>query len=55
MDRTIWNGTGEVGNAAYFTKHNGEIVGRPYVRARVRKELGAAVLAYTVDDDAWMR
>lgn len=68
--RPIWNGKGQIvedgpNREAYWTKDSGEIVGRPYVRERASRGLSAwrdmyslearrAVLAATVDDDAWL-
>lgn len=66
MARTIWNGSGEIrDDEVYFTDNAGAMVGRPYVRERVRRaltkwariySLGVRhnVLAETVDNDAWL-
>ncbi len=65
-ERQFWDGTGDADGKVYFTKNNGEIVGRPYVRSRVSRYLsrryqgvdGALValkiLSVTVDNDAWL-
>lgn len=66
MAREIWNGVGEISaDAAYFTKMDGTLQGRPYVRRRASSYVSArcwyiprkfrkAALAATVDDDAWL-
>lgn len=65
-EHQIWDGTGDADGKVCFTKNNGEIVGRLYVRSRVVRHLsrryrgveGAKVvqriLKATVDNDAWM-
>jgi hypothetical protein len=63
---SIWNGKGDADGFVYFTKDNGEIVGRPYVEKRVAAGLGRWRDLYTVDarrlalhattgSDAWLR
>lgn len=62
--RSIWNGRGDVGEAAYFTKYNGSIAGRPYVRARAARYLASLhyltrkgreeILTRTIDNDEWL-
>ncbi len=61
----IWDGKGEADGFVYFTKDNGEIVGRPYLRRRAVAALSrfrrwrsdvdrAATLAATIDNDEWL-
>ena len=38
-----------------YTKNNGEIVDRFYVRRRVVSDSGVKVAKVTVDNDEWMR
>jgi hypothetical protein len=38
-----------------YTKNNGEIVDRDYVRCRVVSKCGAKVAQLTVDNNDWMR
>lgn len=66
MSKAIWSGKGEADGLAWFTKDNGEIVGRPYVERRVSAALSRwrrfhnldhrrAVMARTVGSDDWLR
>lgn len=63
--RMIWSGKGDAEGQVTFSKDNGELVGRGYVRARVRDglrrwdssfgaEVRRATLAETVDCDEWL-
>lgn len=65
MARDFWNGSGEAEDKVYWTKNDGMIVGRPYVRERARRALSKwhpykqtehrnKVLAATVDNDQWL-
>ena len=66
MPKAIWDGRGDADGTVYFTKNNGELVGRPYLRRRVASHLARwswrfpldarrAALAATVGDDDWLR
>jgi hypothetical protein len=67
MPKRIWNGEGELqADEVAFTKMRGEIVGRPYVRARVVQYLAThgrhftaeerqACVERTVGNDSWLR
>lgn len=61
----IWDGDGVADDQVYFTKDNGDIVTRTYVRDRVARyfarfarsfplSIRKAALVMTVGDDAWM-
>lgn len=63
--KKIWDGKGLADGQVFFVRANGEIVGRPYVRDRVRRHLARwsrtysvsvrnQTLTLTVDDDAWL-
>lgn len=64
--KPVWDGKGVLEDGAvYFTNHNGELVGRPYLRIRVSRYLcrwraiyslaeRKDALARTVDNDAWL-
>jgi hypothetical protein len=65
LERKFFDGGELQDGEVFFTKHNGEIVGRSYVRERVRREfsqwnrtrsreLRKEVLARTVDSDSWL-
>lgn len=63
--REVWNGTGDAEGCVYFTKNNGEIVGRPYAIDRARAYLSdrhgrfhsvdarRAAIDATLGNDAW--
>ncbi len=64
--KQIWDGKGDADGKVVFTKNNGELVGRPYVRRRAVAALArlsryrspedrAAALAATIDNDEWLR
>lgn len=64
--KPIWNGKGDADGHVWFTKDNGEIVGRPYVRQRLGNALSRwrtfysldhrkAVLEATAGNDEWLR
>lgn len=42
-ERQFWDGTGDADGKVHFTKNNGEIVGRPYVRSRVSRYLSQSL------------
>jgi hypothetical protein len=63
MTKPIWNGTGTlVDGQVYFMLNDGTLVGRSYVRTRVRRYLRRhfpadvvdECLARTVDNDEWL-
>lgn len=64
--KEIWDGNGCADDKAHWSKDNGELVGRRYVRDRVASDLSRwrslyslerrrAAIAATVDNDEWMR
>ncbi len=64
--KQIWDGNGDADGKVVFTKDNGELVGRPYVRRRAVAALSrfsryrsaedrASALAATIDNDEWLR
>lgn len=66
MGREIWNGRGDAEGKVYWTMHNGEIVGRPYIRKRASSylsrwrslrslEVRRAAIRATIERDEWMR
>lgn len=64
--RTVWDGRGEIPEgAAYFTKNDGTLCGRSYVRRRAVQRLSgrwqswpkedrARTIRETVENDDWM-
>lgn len=70
MTKTFWDGKGELDDTTqvFFTRQDGQLVGRPYLRERAKRYLMATwhyapdrrervryTLANTVDNDAWLR
>lgn len=48
--KRIWDGRGDAEGCAYWTKDDGVVVGRPYVRRRASSWLSERRSAYSLDD-----